>query len=288
MPRLAERYQSVLSHGNAETTDCAALESAIARLYVQGRAGHPDLSVDDLMFARHLARCRAPINGHADGLHAADLFLACGAVAGDERAVFRLHKEYWPIVVRYVRHIASGPLDDLAQTLWETLLVGDITRPGTLTLYAGIGSLAGFVGITAQRMALRKVHRDDLAARTARRAAAEINAITRDSDLELMRLRYRDEFERAVRTALDLLDDRQRMILRMRVVDGLTVARIASVYQVAQATVSRWLDSTRIQIRENVRRSLGEHLSLTESEFEGFVGLMVSQLDISISKVLGA
>lgn len=193
-------------------------------------------------------------------------------------------------MIGYLQHIAraKSALDDVGQSIWAALLVGDAHRPGTLTSYAGVGSLAGYIGISAQRMALRHLRREDLATRTAQRALAESYLVAGDADLDLMRVRHQDEFQRAVREALERLDDRTRLILRMRVLDGLTVARIAKAYQVGQATVSRWLEKARAQIRQEVRHRLREHLSLTTSDFEALVGLMLSQIDLSISSVLGA
>jgi RNA polymerase sigma-70 factor (ECF subfamily) len=266
------------------------LESTIGVLHARGSAAHPDLAVNDEAFAAHLARCRAPLDGDPASVHAEDLLLACAALSGDGRAVAKLREDYWPIVIGYARQIttAVSSLDDLAQSLWAALLVGEPARPPKLASYAGIGSLAGFVGITAQRMALRKLRREDAAARTAERAAAETNVLAGDVELDLLRRRHREDFERAIKAALDRLDNHQRMILRMRVVDGLTFERIAKAYRVSQATVSRWLERARTQTRDETRRLLRERLPLTESEFEAFLGAMADDLDLSISSVLRA
>jgi RNA polymerase sigma-70 factor len=290
MSRLAENYRAVLSASNAGMPNCNTLEVTIERLYARGRARHPDLFVDDLAFAAHLARCRTPLVRDPTHIHAEDLLLVCAALAGATGAVTKLRTECWPTVIGYTRHICPevSSLDDLEQSLWAALLVGEPARPPRLTTYAGVGELAGFVGITAQRMALRRLRRDELAVRAAVRANAEAAIIAGDVELDLMKRRYLEHLQVAARAALDVLGDRERMILRLRCVDGLTIARIAKAYRVGQATVSRWLDKARADVRSETRRLLRERLPLTESDFEALVSLMASSLDLSISSVLRA
>jgi RNA polymerase sigma-70 factor (ECF subfamily) len=287
MPRLSDAYreeQSVIG-----ITDLAEeLESILAGLFERGRARYPEIALSDVAFARHLARCGAPLSSAANGANAENLFIACAAVAGDATAVATLRDEYRPIVVRYVGHIRTSgtSIEDLEQNLWSALLVGDVSRPPKLASYSGIGSLAGFIGVSAQRLALRSLGHEDAVARAATRATAQARMVLGDAELDFARQHYRDEFERAVRAALHVLDDRQRMILRMQVIDGLTVDRIAKVYNVSQSTVSRWLEKARSTVLQEARRALGEIVSLTESEFNWLIGVMTSQLDISISGVL--
>jgi len=91
-----------------------------------------------------------------------------------------------------------------------------------------------------------------------------------------------------IREALRVLDDRERMIFRLYVVDGLSVERIAKVYGVSQSTVSRWVAKARDGVTAEARRLLRERLLLSEAEFESVAGLMISQLDLSVSRILAA
>lgn len=87
MSRLSDRYLTVMSRTNADAAECDRLEFVIRCLHERGVAAHPELPVSDLMFAAHLGRCGAPLARDPEEIHAADLFLACGALAGDARAV---------------------------------------------------------------------------------------------------------------------------------------------------------------------------------------------------------
>jgi RNA polymerase sigma-70 factor, ECF subfamily len=264
------------------------LESVLAELCAQARAAHPEIALEDAAFAAHLARCQAPLSAAPGAAFAGDLFLACAALAGNTAAVAKLRESCGPIVARYLRPLAAprGFLDELGQELWTALLVGRPDAPPRLAAYSGRGPLAGFVGITAQRIALDGLRHQGAEARAKARGAAESAAVARDAEAGFIKRRYRTQFEQAIRTALDSLENRERMILRMYVVDGLTVDRIAKSYQVSQSTVSRWLAAARARVLADARRILHERLPLSESEFESLVGLMVSQIDLSVSTLL--
>ena len=95
------------------------------------------------------------------------------------------------------------------------------------------------------------------------------------------------DFHDAIRDALRVLGTRERLIYHMHVVDGLTVERIAGAYRVSQSTVSRWLSKARATVLAEVRRLLHKQFQLSDTDLESILGLMISQLDISVSQVLG-
>jgi RNA polymerase sigma-70 factor (ECF subfamily) len=266
------------------------LEEVITGLLARGAVQHPELSVKREAFVAHLARCGAPLSRAPDQIHAEDLFLACVALAGDGAAVGKLRRDYDPVIVGYTRHISgpTGSIEDVAQVVWAALLVGEPAKAPKLFSYSGIGPLAGFIGVTAQRIALKGIQRQEAAAHVAERASAESNVAGGDAELEFMKQRYRSEFEHAVRAALDQLGDRDRMILRMRVVEGLTIDRIARAYRVGKATMWRWIDCVRQRVLEEIRRGLRQQIQLSDSQFQAFIALFTSAsaLDLSISNIL--
>ena len=290
MPRLSDAYRDGQFAIEAPEGNDDELEAILVRLYQRGLARHPELAISETAFARHLARCGAPVLQLQDATSAEDLFLACGAIAGDPGAVAKLRREYWPVIVGYLRHLraANVSIDDIEQSLWGAVLVGDEGRPPKLASYSGSGSLAGFIGVTAQRLALRTLGREEAEARAAALAAAEASALAAGMEADFAKQRYAADFERAVRAGLEVLDDRQRMILRMRTVHGLTVDRIARVYGVSQSTVSRWFDKARATVLEEARRALRKTVVLTDSDFDWLAGLMASQLDLSVSEILAS
>jgi RNA polymerase sigma-70 factor (ECF subfamily) len=202
--------------------------------------------------------------------------------------VTKLRESCWPAAHRYLRSFGTSPadLDDIAQELWKTLLLGHDSSPAKLWSYSGRGSLAGFVGISAQRIALMRFRREQAAVRRADRAAAEVHAFSDDGELAFLKTRYRECFRAALQEALSGLDDRSRIVLRMNLVDGVTAERIGKAYGVAQSTVSRWMAKARETVVQETRRRLAERLRLSESEFDSIWNVLLSQMDISISQIV--
>ena len=78
----------------------------------------------------------------------------------------------------------------------------------------------------------------------------------------------------------------QRNVLRMSLVEGLSVDELAPVFGVHRATAARLLQRARDAVSEGTKRRLTERLSLETSELESILRLVRSQLDLSISRHL--
>jgi RNA polymerase sigma-70 factor (ECF subfamily) len=290
MPRLTESYLAdcARTHRPEPGAVPSDLESTLAVVCERGRAAHPDLSLDDATFVAHLARCEAPVATGPEAVFAEDLFLASAALVGVPGAAAKLQRKHRRVVATYL-----GPLDaskelvaEVEQVLWSKLLVGDAREPAKLYNYSGKGALGGFVGISAQRLALDMLRRHATEERGKAAIPAAPGQAAGDPEFSFIKRRYRDGFQQAIRDGLALLDDRERMIYRMKVVDGLSSERVAKVYGVDRATVTRWLARAREKVLSETRRVLRKRLQLSASEFESMAGLMVSQLDVSVSNVL--
>jgi RNA polymerase sigma-70 factor (ECF subfamily) len=264
------------------------LESTLAALYARGRAAHTELRLDEVAFAQHLAVCGANVDAAPEAVHAEDLFLVCAALGQDERAITLLCRAHDGVLKGYLRRVEVTPSarDEIERRIWEVLLVGDAAVPAKLASYSGRGQLAGFIGICAQRIAVTSLRRSATENRALARARAEAIASCGDPELMIIKERYRDGFESAVQDAVAILDDRERLMLRMLVVDGHTLDRIAEVYGVNQSSISRWLAKARQKVVAEARRLLRERLNIPEAEFESLAKLILSQIDISASHIL--
>ena len=277
----------------ASAPDLAALEEQLVALAARGAAAHVDLSLDGTLFAAHLGRCGAPVGTMTLArIHAEDLFLVAAALFGDETAVAKLRRVHRPVLAGYLRHIdVSRPfLEEVEQRLWGTALVGGSDGEPKLAGYSGQGALAGWVGISAQRIALMIRRHERAEKRALAGAAAEADAeaelLSRDPELAFIKGRLRNDFRAALTQALSSLEDRERMIFRLHLVDGLTVEVIAKMYGVSHSTVSRWLAKARDQVIHEAQRLLRDQMRLSPAEFESMAALVVSRLDLSVSRIL--
>jgi len=291
--RLADAYLGAAG-GTARTAtpDADTLERALGLLCARGHAAHPDLAIDDVVFAAHLGRCGAPVEAApaADGrdVHAEDLFLCCAGMLGDEAAVRTLRASHRPVIAGYLRNVDVSPafVDEVEQRLWDSALVGSADAPGKLASYSGKGPLAGWVGVAAQRIALMIRRHEGAEGRAADAAAAAARLVTGDAELAFIKGHLRGPFQRAVSEALRALDDRQRMVYRLHIVDGLTLERIAKTYGVSPSTVSRWMASARESVVTEAQRLLRDELRASADDYESMSRLLVSQLDLSVSRLL--
>jgi RNA polymerase sigma-70 factor (ECF subfamily) len=266
------------------SADTDALEAALAALCARGRAANPDVVVEDVVFAAHLGRCGAPINA---GVQAEELFLCCAALLGDEGAVRTLRATARPVLAGYVHRVDPSPafLDEVEQRLWDAALIGSADAPPKLETYSGKGQLAGWLGIVAQRIALMMRRSEASEERAIESAGVEAQLVAGDPELAFIKGHLRGPFRRAISQALQALDDRERMVYRMHVVDGLSLERIGKSYRVSQSTVSRWMASARDSIAAEAQRLLRDELQASADDYESMSRLMVSQLDLSVSRL---
>jgi len=165
------------------------------------------------------------------------------------------------------------------------LLVGAEGQPPRIAEYAGRGPLRAWVGVAALRLALNLRR---AAAPAAAREEVLTELIGREQDPELRRLKtmYRAEFREALEEALAALSDRDRALLRLGYVDGLKLAQIARLYGVHESTASRWLAAAASNAGKETQQRLVARLSLSSSAVDSIGRMVLSNLDLSIARIL--
>ena len=108
-----------------------------------------------------------------------------------------------------------------------------------------------------------------------------------DVEMQALERQYREELRSAFADALGGLTSRQRAILRLSVVEGLSGTKIAELYGVDRATGKRWLAAVRRDLFEGTKVALTRRLAMETRDFESIVRLVQSQLDVSVVRLLG-
>ena len=111
---------------------------------------------------------------------------------------------------------------------------------------------------------------------------------TPDPELAFLKSHYRDEVHRALKDALAGLDADERNVLRLHFLDGLSTERIAVVYGVHRATVARWVSRGREALLRGTHQLLTERLRIGRGEVESLIGIVQSQLGLSLSSIFRA
>lgn len=272
------------------------LQAALQRALSQGRAAWPDVALVDERFVEHaLQKLGATLAGEAAeaavlGLHAADLYLACACLHGVPRALQRFEERFLPEVAAFVAHIDSTETfaDELRQVLREHLLVGraDGGAP-KIVEYTGRGPLGGWLRVVAVRQALnlrrgrKEAHADgDEGGEDGMRSAAP------DPEVDYLKLRYGQEFRAAFGATLAALPTDERNVLRLHYLDGLSLDQVAALYKVHRATAVRWIARARQTIMEQTLKRLTGRLQVPPDELRSLLGVVQSQLDVSIHRFL--
>jgi len=224
-------------------------------------------------------------------LHLADLYLARGCLLGDRAALAVFDRDYLRQSTNIVARLDSSAdfIGEVSQALREKLLVGTAESPPRLSQYRGDGPMRGWLAVAAHRLALdmlRKRGRSPVQSRPDTLAQRLCTAPT--AELELLKARHKRDFEEALRAALATLTPRESVILNLSVVEGLSLQRIAKVYNVDQSTVWRWLSRARAQILMSIRSILHERLGMEPSDIRSLVGLIGSQVDVSLAGLLAS
>ncbi|MDB4968611.1 MAG: putative DNA-binding regulatory protein, partial [Myxococcales bacterium] len=261
---------------------------ALAAAAAAGRATWPGVDLADEELVAALATKMPP--GLDDrrapaallALQLSDLYLATACAAGSVEALvaFERHLDAARPAVRRIDS-SSSFADEVLQLLREKLFVWT-NGPPRITAYAGRGPIAGWVRVAAIRTALN-LKRGPTAQPT-----DDANLVGNDDDLELgyLKSRYREAFQAAFETAMASLAPSERTLLRLHFVDGLPLDQIAIVEQVSRATAGRRLQELRARLAAGTRTHLQSRLGVDGRELESLVGLLQSQLALSLSRIL--
>src|SRR5262249_28734058 len=159
---------------------------------------------------------------------------------GDPHAIQTFERRYFSdIDVAAARMGAPEAVaDEVKQVLRVRFFVGGAERPPAITEYAGRGDLHGWVRVSAAPEGLRRYRTERRALALEQVLPAEIGA---GPETAALKRRCRADFVDAFRAAVAALPARERMLLKLQVVDGLGCTAIGAIHRVHRATAARWL-----------------------------------------------
>jgi RNA polymerase sigma-70 factor (ECF subfamily) len=266
------------------------LKADILAAYARGRLGLAEIPLDDEAFARHLARAATRMSDGAalSTLVAEDLYLACACLIGAPGAANVLMARHRTVIRRAIERTAPRPnVEEIEQGLLADLLVGAPARPPEIAGYAGRAPLARWLEVVAQRAALGWLRTERAQATVAVCAGLEPR-LGGDTpiDAAFFRERYLDDFGQSLKEALRRAPEQDRAVLRLHMVNGVSVEKIGKMLGVAQSTASRWLAKARENVLADLKTILKQRLGIASAEIESLADLLASRLDLSISQVL--
>jgi RNA polymerase sigma-70 factor, ECF subfamily len=272
-----------------EVAAISNLDAIVANQYAEAAAAWPSVSLSIERYVAHLAkrivdRDSEPAERVINALPAADLYLAAACADGDQAAVATFRDALVPSLRQALGKLAmpASTLDEAVQRVLVMVFVGDAPQ---IRNYAGRGSLRSWLRSIGVRTARRMLGVEHAAAGGGDSELNELPAAVRDPELELLRVRYRDDVRRAFAAAFQQLDERQRNILRQYHIDGLTIDQLAALYHVNRATTARWVAGARLAIVKATRAQLIEHAGVPPADVDSVIRLVRSQLDLSVREL---
>jgi len=281
------------------------LATVLNRAIEAGRGAFPSLVVDPSQFVTLLGRCvrealstdgSTPVPSDAalaeilSRLACEDLYLACAAGHGDMSAIELLIATLVkPCVAATCRNAESPAFaDEMIQVLRQKLLVAAENEQPKILSFSGRAPLAAWIAVVVQRTVSTLRRSEGTREHFEKRAAIEAEIVERDPELGYIKAHYSDVFAHAFERALARLSDRERSLLRLHNLHGVTLQQLATVYGVNDATISRWLKQARAALVEETGRHMREAAGVSASEFASLARALTSQVDVSLNRWLAS
>jgi RNA polymerase sigma-70 factor (ECF subfamily) len=287
---LLASFRASLPVGARLPADEAQLEQALARLVTQACAAWPGMGLTPETFVAHVAARLPPeqdVLVSLSGLHASDLFLACGCSQGDPVAVQELERHFISPLARHLGRADALPTfsDEVKQAVRVRLLVAEAGVVPRIASYRGQGPLAVWLRLAATRMAvnLRKEAAHEIASHE---QIARLSAAGGDPELDFFKAHYRDELRKATESALRGLPPKDGNLLRLHFFEQLSAQTIGAMHGVSARTVQRWIADIRERIIRETRQLLNQRWKISDAQFESMLGLVASQVEISVRRLL--
>ena len=250
----------------------------------RSRSVHPDVALDVAEFIAYLEE-HVP---STDGVHLEELYLARACAAGDRAAIARVDADYvsqlGPILADFEHPVSSA--EDALQVVRLRLLFGDDQRPPRIADYRGASDLATWIKVAAVRISIgaRRSRQAELAA--VEEVAHDLPTEVASPELTSLKQLYSAEFRSAFQLAFRELSARERNLIRLQVLDHLSIDRIAALYVIHRATAARWVARARKQLVRQVKRQLREQLQISRGELDSIMRIIQSEIDVSASVFL--
>jgi RNA polymerase sigma-70 factor, ECF subfamily len=211
------------------------------------------------------------VQEYLEGLHLADLALACACSAGNCAAWEHFVAEYRHVLYRAAAAIAgesrARELADLIYAELYGLREREGERRSLFDYFHGRSRLATWLYAILSRRHVdefRRTQKMESFDDPPREGAAEPVSAEPAPDPE--REVYLAMMQAAVETALDRLEPRDRLRLAYYYADSLTLAEIGKLLGEHEATASRKLERTRAEVRAFVEQALRREKKLSEAQ----------------------
>jgi RNA polymerase sigma-70 factor (ECF subfamily) len=200
--------------------------------------------------------------------------LVAAVLSGAREAVQIFESAYLaPLRASLSPRWSNDELDDALQALRERLLVGPKPQ---LRTWPGRDPLTRWLRLCA----LREVMTQTRSKPSLPSAPAVSSGLT---DLPQL---HRAALERALEVAVKSLEPWQRGILKLHLLENVSVDSIAILHGVSRATMTRWLSAARTELAQLLRAEGKAQLDVGDSTLDSLARPLLAQLEVSLAGLL--
>lgn len=258
----------------------------IASIFEAARRAHPNVAVSANAFSAACARRQ--LDSEKAMTHAGDLLLAAGLELKDRAALEWLMSEVQRLCQLLDGRVPKNVREEVASAVVDMVL-GTSGLPAKIANWQARGPLSGWLQVIVVRQAQARWKNEG-----ARRTDEDIErAVLQDLqqpgpslELQALKARFQGALGPSLRAAAEKLSSKERALIAMHYVDGVSLDGLARAYQVHRATVARWLSVAREAFLEGTRDALAERTHLPRLEVDSVVRALQSQVDISLRQLL--
>lgn len=277
---------------DTQRADDEDLSTWAAAATERGREAWPGFAVAPEEMARVATARPAGSPGDAaapalDALDVAELYIAIACARGDRIALDQFRARYFEPVAASLSSMGLGNAqrDDVWQTLCDRLFVAHSGEPPRILRYAGGGELRGLVRVAATRLALNWLQRERGSSRP-HDWIDRLPAGHSDPELHAIKLQHRCELKEEIEAAIASLSARERMILRLHLVERMGIDAIAALCTIHRATAARAISRAKESLTDRVRARLMVRWRVADADLSTLKVLVDSQLDLSLKRLL--
>lgn len=259
----------------------------VAALYADAAAAWPGVTVAPAeLIEAFEAKLAADDPPPLTATGAAELYLALACARGDTAAIVAFDREYLsvvPIALSGMK-LPAATVEDVRSTVRDKLLLAEGDRRPRIVDYAGRGRLKGLVQVTATRTAIDRIRHEQ------KEAELPANELVGPGNLELslIKAQYREAFIAGFARAVAAASRRDRNLLRLHFLGGVTLEQLAQMYGVHRATVVRWLAAAREAVFGATREHVAEAIGAPPEELDEMFDLVRSRVELSVERLLAS
>lgn len=284
---LYDAVAAVSAEAAASLGEPAAAEAKLQGLVTAAAAAWPGVAVEARAVVALLASKLTGDNPiSATPAAVTELYLALACARGDNAAVAAFDRAYLEVVPQALAgmKLPKATVEDVRSMVRDKLLLADGDKPPRILDYAGRGRLRGLVQVSATRTAIDRIRLED---KEAELPAREL-AASADVAMSLIKAQYRAAFAEGFSHAVESASRRDRNLLRLHFLGGVTLEQLAQMYNVHRATVVRWIAAARDAVFAATREHVATSIAAPSEELDEMFDLVKSRVELSVERLLAS